>query len=255
MALCPKRWCHGTVLTSDPAAKEPRNIEGTPVGRRLVLGMLGLGALGILTGKTVQSGINAVASRDPTGLTSLLPGTSGFRYYSVTGSEPVRSQADYRLTVKGLVDKPAVLSFADLASMPQTHLTKDFQCVTGWRVPGVAWSGVLLSDLLSSVGVQDQAQAVLFGSFDGEYTESLTLEQARDAQVLVATSMLGGAVTKSHGGPVRLYVAPMYGYKSIKWLGSIELAAKVVPGYWEQYGYDVDAFIGQSNGRDDAPVT
>jgi DMSO/TMAO reductase YedYZ molybdopterin-dependent catalytic subunit len=255
MAPCPKRWCHGTVLTSEPAAKEPRNIEGTPVGRRLVLGMLGLGALGILTGKTVQSGINAVASRDPTGLTSLLPGTGGFRYYSVTGSEPVRSQADYRLTVTGLVDKPAVLSFADLASMPQTHLTKDFQCVTGWRVPGVAWSGVLLSDLLSGIGVQDKAQAVLFGSFDGEYTESLTLDQVRDAQVLVATSMLGAPVTKSHGGPVRLYVPQMYGYKSLKWLGSIELAAKVVPGYWENYGYDVDAFIGQSNGRDDAPVT
>ena len=255
MAACPKRWCHGTVPTSDPAAKGPQSIEGTPVGRRLVLGMLGLGAVGILTGKSVQSGINAVASRDPTGLTSLLPGTSGFRYYSVTGSEPVRSQSDYRLTVKGLVDKPAVLSFADLAAMPQTHLTKDFQCVTGWRVPGVAWSGVLLADLLSSVGVQDKAQAVLFGSFDGEYTESLTLEQARDGQVLVATSMLGAPVTKSHGGPVRLYVAPMYGYKSLKWLGSIELADKVVPGYWEHYGYDVDALIGQSNGRDDAPVT
>ena len=27
----------------------------------------------------------------------------------------------------------------------------------------------------------------------------------------------------THGGPVRLYVAPMYGYKSIKWLDAIEL--------------------------------
>ena len=67
--------------------------------------------------------------------------------------------------------------------------------------------------------------------------------------------MLGAPVTKSHGGPVRLYVAQMYGYKSIKWLGTIELADRVVPGYWENYGYDVDAWIGKSNGRDDAPVT
>jgi hypothetical protein len=26
---------------------------------------------------------------------------------------------------------------------------------------------------------------------------------------------------------------------------------KVVPGYWEQRGYDVDAWVGRSNGRDD----
>ncbi|HEY5032315.1 MAG TPA: molybdopterin-dependent oxidoreductase [Actinomycetes bacterium] len=217
--------------------------------------MLGLGALGILTGKSVQNGINAVASRDPTGLTSLLPGTNGFRYYSITGDEPVRTAETYRLTVRGLVDRPATLTLPELEAMPQTHYTKDFQCVTGWRVPNVLWSGVALPDLLDSVGVQAGAKAVLLSSFDGSYTESLTLEQARTAEVLVATRMLGAPVTRSHGGPVRLYVAQMYGYKSIKWLGGIELADKVVPGYWEQYGYDVDAWIGRSNGRDDAPVT
>jgi hypothetical protein len=28
----------------------------------------------------------------------------------------------------------------------------------------------------------------------------------------------------------------------------------VVPGYWENLGYDVDAYIGASNGRSDEPV-
>jgi DMSO/TMAO reductase YedYZ molybdopterin-dependent catalytic subunit len=237
------------------STRRVENLQGTPVGRRVVLGMLGLGALGVLTGKTVQSGINAVASRDPTGLTSLLPGTNGFRYYSITGSEPVESTAEYRLSIHGLVDKPVVLTYADLAAMPQTVLVKDFQCVTGWRVPQVHWSGVSLSHLLDVAGVQPAAKAVLFGSFDGAYTESLTLDQATGTDTVVATHMLGAPITKSHGGPVRLYVAPMYGYKSIKWLGTIELADKVVPGYWENYGYDVDAWIGKSNGRDDAPVT
>ena len=31
-----------------------------------------------------------------------------------------------------------------------------------------------------------------------------------------------------------MYVAPMYGYKSTKWLASITLTADVVPGYWEK---------------------
>jgi DMSO/TMAO reductase YedYZ molybdopterin-dependent catalytic subunit len=46
----------------------------------------------------------------------------------------------------------------------------------------------------------------------------------------------------------------MYGYKSLKWLQRISLVDKVQPGYWEQNGYDVDAWIGRSNGRSDTPV-
>jgi DMSO/TMAO reductase YedYZ molybdopterin-dependent catalytic subunit len=251
-------WCHGAVSerrTSDRPTRPPQPpVPGTPIGRRVILGMLGLGAIGVLTGKTLQSGINAVVARDPTGLTSLLPGANGFRYYSITGSEPVETTEQYRLTIKGLVDKPVTLTYAELEAMPQTVLVKDFQCVTGWRVPSVHWSGVSLSHLLDVVGVQDSAQAVLFGSFDGAYSESLTLDQATGTDTIVATRMLGAPVTKSHGGPVRLYVAPMYGYKSIKWLNSIVLAPQVVPGFWEQNGYDVDAWIGKSNGRSDAPV-
>ena len=55
------------------------------------------------------------------------------------------------------------------------------------------------------------------------YTESLTLEQARRADVIVAYQLEGDDISDAHGGPVRLYVAPMYGYKSIKWLDRIEL--------------------------------
>jgi DMSO/TMAO reductase YedYZ molybdopterin-dependent catalytic subunit len=40
-----------------------------------------------------------------------------------------------------------------------------------------------------------------------------------------------------------MYAAPMYGYKSTKWLSAIELTDHVEPGYWEKYGYDVNGFI------------
>jgi DMSO/TMAO reductase YedYZ molybdopterin-dependent catalytic subunit len=142
---------------------------------------------------------------------------------------------------------------ADLQRMPQTTLVRDFQCVTGWRVLEVHWSGVLLADLLEAAEPSARATAVKFSSFDGTYTESLTLDQARRSDVIVALQMLGGPVTHDHGGPVRMYVAPMYGYKSTKWLSEIELTAAVEPGYWETTGdYDVDGWIGDSNGWDDA---
>jgi DMSO/TMAO reductase YedYZ molybdopterin-dependent catalytic subunit len=231
--------------------------EGTPVGRRVVFGLLALGAAGVVVGADAQRRTErfvAPLQQDVPFLSDLVPVGGGFRYYSVTSSVPRRTAADYRLAVRGLVRRPMTLTLAQLAAMPQTDLVRDFQCVTGWRVSEVPWSGVRLRDLLDAAGVRPAARAVTFRSFDGEYTESLTLAQAKRPDVIVALRMLDGPVTHDHGGPVRLYVAPMYGYKSIKWLGEIEVVDKVSPGYWERRGYDVDAWIGRSNGRDDEPV-
>lgn len=236
----------------------PDDSRGTPIGRRVVLGMLSLGAAGILLGDKAQARIERLlrplTENDPTGLTSFVPTAGRFRIYSVVGHLPKRSESEYRLTVDGLVDRPLELSLDELRSRPQTDLVRDFQCVTGWRVPDVPWRGVKVSLLLDEAGVQASATHLRISSFDGAYYESLTLDQARRDDVLVAHQMQGGTVSREHGGPVRLYVAPMYGYKSLKWLERIEVVDELDPGYWEERGYDVDAWIGRSNGRDDEPV-
>lgn len=232
---------------------------GAPVGRRIFLGLVVAGAAGVLGGGAIQKGLSAVmgpiGNHDPTGLVGLIPLGNNFRYYSVTTGAPRKDETSYALTVGGLVNNPRTLSLAEVRAMPQTSLVRDFQCVTGWRVPEVPWSGVRLSDLLDAAEPTADATAVRFTSFDGKYSESLTLEQARRDDVIVATSMLDGPVTHDHGGPVRLFVAPMYGYKSLKWLGGIELTADVVPGYWETRGYSIDGWVGESNGRDDDPTS
>jgi DMSO/TMAO reductase YedYZ molybdopterin-dependent catalytic subunit len=232
-----------------------------PIGRRVALGMLGLGGLGILWGAKVQNAteraLRPITKNDPTGLTGLLPSAGNFRYYDVTnGTAPHLDAASYKLSVTGLVDTPLSLTLDDLTSkLPQTSLTKDFQCVTGWRVTNVPWVGVLLRDVLAKAGVQPAATHLRFTCSDGTYTESLTMAQATRGDVLVAHHMENHPVPYDHGGPVRLYVAPMYGYKSAKWLTGIELTAGLSdPGFWEQQGYDTDAWIGKSNGRNDQPV-
>jgi len=242
-----------------PAAPVPAEAGGTPVGRRVVLGMMGLAAAGVVVGARVQDVVARllapVEAADRTGLTSLIPGSGRFRIYSVVGYLPHRSAAEYRLTVDGLVGRPLTLTLDDLRSMPATHLVKDFQCVTGWRVPSVPWTGVQLATVLETAGIKPEAHALTFTSFDGAYTESLTLDQARRPDVIVAYAMDGNTVAREHGGPVRLYVAPMYGYKSCKWLSRITATPQVEAGYWEERGYDVDAWVGRSNGRDDHPTS
>src|SRR5438270_7254734 len=161
--------------TADAAAK------GTPVGRRVFLGMVGLGAAGVLLGFKAQDRLEHVlapiTARDGTGLSTFLP-VGRFRIYSVTGDLPNKSPADYRLKVGGHVDQPLDLSFADLQAMPPTNLDKDFQCVTGWRVHNVKWTGVRLGDLLNRAGLKAGAGGVEFKSVDGEHTASLTMQQA-----------------------------------------------------------------------------
>ena len=237
----------GIVATSPvPASDRPKR-----VGRRVFLGMVAAGAVGIVFGGRVQSVVgNALGS----GLGGLLPGGNRFRIYTVTNSFPNIPDSLYRLQVKGLVDHPVTLTLGDLKAMPSTTLVKDFQCVTGWRVPDVHWEGVRLSDVLDAAGVKATAKALAFDSYDGLDTESLTLDQARRPDVIVAYRMLGAPITSEHGGPVRLYVAPMYGYKSLKWLSAIRVVDTVEPGYWEQNGYAVDAWIGRSNGGTEQPV-
>jgi DMSO/TMAO reductase YedYZ molybdopterin-dependent catalytic subunit len=220
--------------------------------------MLGLGAVGVVTGSGLQSGFDSLIApiqrNDPTGLTGLLPGAY-FRIYTVTDGYPYESPAKYQLTVDGLVDQALTLTLADLQAMPPTDLVKDFQCVTGWRVPGVHWRGVLLSALLDRAGVTATATALRFESFDGTYTESLTLAEARRPDVIVAYQLDGQPLSTEHGGPVRLYVAPMYGYKSLKWMSRITVTDRVEPGYWETEGnYDVEAWVGRSNGRNDPGI-
>jgi len=237
------------------APEQVEGRDGTRVGRRAVLAMLGLGAGGVLVGSRIQDGIaralRPLTLRDGTGLSGLVPGAGRFRIYSITGDLPSKSAAEYKLEVSGLVQRPATLTLAQLKALPATHLTKDFQCVTGWRVADVEWTGVKLADLLDHVGVKPGATHLRFISFDGEYTESLTMAQARRNDVIVAYAMIGNTVTSEHGGPVRLYVAPMYGYKSCKWLSGIEVVNRLVPGYWENLGYDVDGWVGRSNARTD----
>ncbi len=207
-----------------------------------------LAAAGIVFGAKVQNVLGGA-------LGGLLPGGDHFRIYTITGSYPDISESDYRLEISGLVDNPQTFTLADLKAMPPTSFVQEFQCVTGWTVPNVHWEGVKLSDILDNAGVKEKAVALSFESYDGTDSESLTLDQARLPDVIVAYRMLGAPVTTEHGGPVRLYVGPMFGYKSLKWLSAIRVVDEVIPGFWEQNGYPVNGWRDGSTGPTDKSLS
>ncbi len=228
----------------NPDARSATPESRVAVGRRVVLGLAAVGALGIAFGGNIQNVLgNALGSAG-----GLLPGGDRFRYYSITGQNPKIRDDRYRLKVSGLVERPTTFTLEDLKAMPVTSFSKTFQCVTGWKVPDVAWEGVQLSHILQTVGLQQGAVGLTFESYDGTDTESLTIDQANLPDVIVAYRMLGAPVTQNHGGPVRLYVAPMFGYKSLKWLSAIRVVDNITPGFWEQNGYPVNGWLDGTTG-------
>lgn len=211
--------------------EQPRPIH---VGRRVFLGAMGVGLVGLFVGFKKIPGANLLASAFS---------VNGFQIYTTSGI-PNLTTHNYALKVGGLVEQPATYSLADLLAMPSTREIKDYHCVTGWVVPKVAWTGVRLSDFLARVSPRPEAKYVLFASADGSYTESLSLDQAHLPDVMLAYKLNDKPLSAEQGFPIRLVIPDMYGFKYIKWVNQITLSDHVEPGYWEQRGYAVDAWLG-----------
>jgi DMSO/TMAO reductase YedYZ molybdopterin-dependent catalytic subunit len=214
------------------------------IGRAGFLGILGAGAVGLFLARDFTGLLDRAV---PQSVSAIVP-TSGWRIYTVGSSMPNIAPAAYRLEVDGLVAAPKTFTLADLKAMPRAEQVSDFHCVTGWVVKDVRWAGVRIADVLEAAGAKQGASSLRFVSAEVPYDDSLTLKQALLPDVMLAYEMDGKPLSRPHGAPVRLVMPQMYGYKSVKWVNRIELGTTLQAGYWEQNGYDVDAWLGRSNG-------
>ncbi|MBP1931939.1 molybdopterin-dependent oxidoreductase [Ammoniphilus resinae] len=167
-----------------------------------------------------------------------------FRVYTVT-PPPSFTSNDWKFEIGGLVAKPQHWSWEQFSSLPRKVQVSDFHCVTGWSVYKVTWEGIPLSELLEMAKEGPSAKYVKFYSGDKVYTDSLSLEQSRMEDVMVAVLMDGKPIPQKLGGPVRLIIPKMYAYKSVKWLQAIELIEEEHIGYWEVRGYDTNAWVNE----------
>src|SRR5579883_934397 len=130
---------------------------------------------------------------------------------------------EWRLEVGGLVERPARLSLAELRALPaRTQITRH-DCVEGWSCIG-KWTGTRLSALLDHVGVEPQAQYVVFYCADpmdasgARYYESIDMGAARHEQTILAYAMNDRPLPVPYGAPLRLRVERQLGYKMAKYV-------------------------------------
>jgi DMSO/TMAO reductase YedYZ molybdopterin-dependent catalytic subunit len=214
-------------------------------GRGLFLATVAGGLTSLAWGKPVWTKVSA-ALGPAESFVPLVP--QGWRIYTVSGSMPTFDAATWRLEVGGLVDRTLSLSYDDLRSLPRASQVSDFHCVTGWSVKNVKWTGVRLGDVFAEAKPKPGAHGLQFVSAEVPYVDYLTLDQGRIPDVMLAYEMDGKPLPREHGAPVRLIIPEMYGYKNVKWLAEINLVPQEELGYWEQLGYDQNAWVGRSNG-------
>lgn len=222
--------------------------SGEHVGRRVFLGMMGLGAASLLVGDRALSALGRVSSPAtsvlPKDVRAALPAPGGgWRIYTVSSPMPTFDPATWRLSIDGLVRRPMQLKYDELQALPRAEQVSDFRCVTGWSVKDVRWTGVRFADLLRAAGPLPSATALRFVSAERPYVDTLTLKQAMVEDAMLAYDMDGDGLSRPHGAPARLVMPRMYGYKGVKWVQRIELVNTVELGYWEQRGYSKDPWI------------
>ena len=142
--------------------------------------------------------------------------------YSELPVMPVAAEVNWEaLEVGGLVSNPLTLSAEDLGRMSQSQTVQDFRCHDGWVAPDQKWEGVPVSTVLEKAGAAPDAGYLTFRG--GEFTRSLTLEEAASPDVLLALRLNGRPVPRENGGPCRLVAESPTGHAHVKWVQRIEV--------------------------------
>ena len=171
----------------------------------------------------------------------------------------------FRLQIGGHVQRPLSLSLADLRTQFEAASVVAVNQCSGNsrsffqpRVPGgqwqngamgnARWTGVRLRDLLDRAGVRGGAVDVSFRGLDRPamsatpmFIKSLSIDHARDGEVMVAYEMNGSELPMLNGFPLRLVVPGWYATYWVKALNEIEVLPGPFHGFWMDKAYRIPA--------------
>ena len=152
------------------------------------------------------------------------------------GRIPEFDAAQWDFRISGEVETPLRLRWEEFRALPQTETQSDFHCVTRWSRLDNHWKGVLFTDVLRLAKPKAETKFALVLAEEG-YTANVPLADLQKTNVLFAFEHDGEPLTPEHGGPLRLVVPHLYGWKSVKWVRGFMLLDHDRLGFWERNGY------------------
>jgi DMSO/TMAO reductase YedYZ molybdopterin-dependent catalytic subunit len=184
------------------------------------------------------------AAFDVEGITPIVMPNDRFYRIDTALLTPNVDVATWNVTIKGMVERETVLSYADLANLPIIEQYVTIACVSnevgGNLVGNAKWTGVRLREVLDIAGVKTGATQLVGRSVDG-WTAGMPTEWVMDParEPMIALKMNDEVLPRVHGFPARLIVPGLYGYVSAtKWLAELELTTwEAFDGYWVPLGW------------------
>jgi DMSO/TMAO reductase YedYZ molybdopterin-dependent catalytic subunit len=168
----------------------------------------------------------------------------------------------FRLNVHGQVAQPQALTLKDIMALPPMELAAVNECSgnsRGFFEPRVAggewgngamgnarWTGVSLKSVLDRAGIKSSAVRVRFNGMDEplvpdapDFMKSLSLDHARDGEVMIAYAMNGEQLPLLNGFPLRLVVPGWYATYWVKMLNDIEVLDGPDTNFWTKTAYTI----------------
>ena len=183
----------------------------------------------------------------------------------------------WRILVDGVVERPLRIALSDLQGLPHRQMVVTLECAgngrtlmapvpsgTPWRLGAVSTvrvTGTSLYHVLERARIRSDAIEVLFVGADrglvkeGQiepFARSLSLEVARNPDVLLVWALNDERLPLEHGFPVRLMVPNWYGVASVKWLVRISVLSRPFEGYFQKENY---VYEGERDTPGSRPVT
>ena len=155
------------------------------------------------------------------------------------GGVPAFDPEQWVFNAVGLVKNTLRLTWPRFLALPRIETTSDFHCVTRWSRFDNRWEGVAFRVLCEMAGPESGATHVMVQCADG-YTTNAPLADLLEANVVLALKHDGEHLAPEHGGPLRMVVPKLYGWKSAKWVTGLEFMPHDRPGFWEQNGYHMN---------------
>ncbi len=158
------------------------------------------------------------------------------------GGMPTIDIQTYVLSVGGLVKEERHFSWQEILAMPKHRVNCRLTSVSGWSVRA-DWEGIKWSDFLREITVNTKANYVRFTTIGGSYTTVVSCKDLENPRILLAYGVNGEPIEPDYGGPLRMVIPNLWGYKSCKWLGKIDFIDQMEGGYWEDRGYTRSGMI------------
>ena len=198
--------------------------------------------------------------REQTGPKTPVTGTYIVSHYG----NPAVDAATWTLTVDGSAERRLSFTLDEIRRRPRVDRTVTFECggnrdaVLHRMISTVTWTGCSLRSMLEEARPsRDVLETVFWGADQGmetirgnmyqmNFARSMSLQDAMDADAVLAYEADGQPLPRVHGFPVRLVVPGWYGIANVKWLTRIELSPRRFMGRF--MGRDYVTIMGRQVG-------